>query len=69
MTLCMSLPNGTTTAFEQFKSLTLYDDIKCITVNGQTIIYVEADLICHVMINQFAQKNIWKALVIVYAYL
>ena len=42
------------------KSLTLYDDIKCITVNGQTIIYVEADLICHVTIIQFAQKIFGK---------
>ena len=34
MILRMSLPIGSTTACEQLKSLTLYDDIKCITVNG-----------------------------------
>ena len=34
MTPQMSLPIGTTTACEWFESLTLCDDIKCITVNG-----------------------------------
>ena len=43
MTLRMSLPISTTTAGELFKNLTLYNDIKCITVNGLTIIYVGAD--------------------------
>ena len=42
VTLHMSLPMSTTTAGELLKSLT-YNNIKCITVNGQMIIYVRAD--------------------------
>ena len=43
MTPRMSLPISTTIVCELLKSLTLYDDIKCITVNGQTIIHVGAN--------------------------
>ena len=42
MTPRMSLPISITTGGELLKSLTLHNNIKCITDNGQIIIYVGA---------------------------
>ena len=61
MTLCMSLPISITAAGEFLKSLTFYNDIKCITVNKYTIILCGANLICRVMNIDFAPKLLGSA--------
>ena len=60
MILCMGLPTTITVAGEWLNSSTFHGDIKCITANGQTIIYVGADYTCHVTIIHFTQKNFGK---------
>ena len=45
MILCTALPVTTTVAGEWLGCLIFHDDIKCITANGQLIIYVGADYI------------------------
>ena len=44
--LCTDIPIITTLAGEQLNSLILHGDIKCITANGYTITYVEANYTC-----------------------
>ena len=41
--LCTNLPITTTIAGQWLNILIFHDDIKCITANGQMIIYVDAD--------------------------
>ena len=53
--LAQGLPITTAIAGEQLNVI-FRDDIKCITVNGSTMIYVDADCICHVMIILFTQN-------------
>ena len=43
MVLCTGLPITTTISGEWLNSLILYDNIKCITSNGQVMIYAGAD--------------------------
>ena len=53
--LCMGPPITTTAAGEWLNSLIFHDNIKCITTNGWTIIYVGADYMSHDN-HHFAQK-------------
>ena len=39
-------------------STIFHNNIKCITANGQTMIYVSANYICHMTIIYFVQKNL-----------
>ena len=56
--LCMSLPIIITFTGQSFNSLIFHDNIKCITANEQTIIYIGANNICHVTIIHSPQKNL-----------
>ena len=48
--LCMGVPIITTIADEWLNCLIFHGDTKCITANGQMIIYVGADCTSHMMI-------------------
>ena len=54
----MGIPIITTVAGEWLNILIFHDNNKCITANGQTILNVATDKICHVMIILFMQKNL-----------
>ena len=59
--LCTDLPITATLVGQWLNSLIIFNgDIKCITTNGQMIIYV-TNYICHMMIIHFVQKN-WEVL-------
>ena len=66
--LWTGLPITTATASKWLNNL-IHDDNKCITANGQMIIYVGANYICHVTIIQFAQKVYGKHQdIVIYGY-
>ena len=54
--LCTGLPITTNIAGQWLNSSIFHTDIKFIIANGQAIIYVGADHICHMTIIHFAQK-------------
>ena len=53
----LGIPITTTNAGQRFSSLIFHDDIKCITANGQTMIYIGVDyILCNVIIIHFVLK-------------
>ena len=56
------VPTTTTLAGECFNSLIFHGNIKCITANGYTIIYVGADYIMSHDNHSFCTKNFWEVL-------
>ena len=53
----LGIPITTTNAGQRFSSFIFHDDIKCITANGQTMIYIGVDyILCNVIIIHFVLK-------------